>query len=93
MAADWLAPGETPCVPSFTIQPRSAAFALATSLIHVQRDQQCFGPDLAKLLSLLEHKKLDPQIGWRGDWKRVAEAADALLERRVLGKAVLDVTR
>jgi NADPH2:quinone reductase len=50
-----------------------------------------FGPDLAYLASLLERKELDPQIGWRGGWERAAEAAAALLERRVLGKAVLDV--
>lgn len=50
-----------------------------------------FGADLEHLLRLLEQKKIDPQIGWRGDWSRVAEAADALLERRVLGKAVLDL--
>jgi NADPH2:quinone reductase len=50
-----------------------------------------FGADLAELVELLEKKRLDPQVGWRGDWKRIAEAADALLERRVAGKAVLDV--
>jgi NADPH:quinone reductase len=50
-----------------------------------------FGPDLAHLLGLLAKGELDPQIGWRGGWDRAAEAADALLGRRVLGKAVLDV--
>ncbi|MCX5328776.1 zinc-binding dehydrogenase [Streptomyces sp. NBC_00140] len=50
-----------------------------------------FGPDLAYLVHLLENKALDPQIGWRGSWERAPEAAEALLARRVLGKAVLDV--
>jgi NADPH2:quinone reductase len=50
-----------------------------------------FGPDLEELLALLEKKQLDPQVGWRGDWEQIAEAADALLERRVAGKAVLDL--
>jgi NADPH:quinone reductase-like Zn-dependent oxidoreductase len=50
-----------------------------------------FGADLAELVGLLEKKQLDPQVGWRGDWERIGEAADALLERRVAGKAVLEV--
>lgn len=50
-----------------------------------------FGSDLAYLVELLENKALDPQIGWRGSWERAPEAAEALLARRVLGKAVLDV--
>lgn len=50
-----------------------------------------FGADLTYLLTLLERKQLDPQVGWRGSWDRVSEAASALLERRVAGKAVLDV--
>jgi NADPH:quinone reductase-like Zn-dependent oxidoreductase len=50
-----------------------------------------FGPDLDCLLALLETRQLDPQIGWRGDWSRAADAADALLERRIAGKAVLEL--
>jgi NADPH:quinone reductase-like Zn-dependent oxidoreductase len=50
-----------------------------------------FGPDLDHLVGLLCRGQLDPQIGWRGPWQRAAEAADMLLSRRVLGKAVLDV--
>ncbi|MFE2746423.1 zinc-binding dehydrogenase [Streptomyces scopuliridis] len=52
-----------------------------------------FGADLAYLVGLLDQGLLDPQIGWRGPWERAAEAAEALLGRRVRGKAVLDVTR
>ncbi|MFE9664677.1 zinc-binding dehydrogenase [Streptomyces sp. NPDC005955] len=50
-----------------------------------------FGPDLAHLVGRLEDGALDPQIGWRGSWEHAGEAAEALLARRVLGKAVLDV--
>ncbi|MFV2172759.1 zinc-binding dehydrogenase [Actinomadura sp. LOL_016] len=46
-----------------------------------------FGP----LVQLLEEGRLDPQIGWRGGWDRAPEAAEALLSRRLRGKAVLDV--
>jgi NADPH:quinone reductase-like Zn-dependent oxidoreductase len=51
-----------------------------------------FGADLPYLVSLLEAGELDPQIGWRGSWDRAGEAADALIGRRVRGKAILEVT-
>jgi NADPH2:quinone reductase len=51
-----------------------------------------FGPDLAYLTGLLAAGELDPQIGWRSSWDRAAEAAAALLGRRVRGKALLDIT-
>jgi NADPH2:quinone reductase len=50
-----------------------------------------FGTDLPYLLSLLDGGDLDPQIGWRGPWERASEAAEALIGRRVAGKAVLEV--
>jgi NADPH:quinone reductase len=50
-----------------------------------------FGADLPYLVSLLEAGELDPQIGWRGSWDRAGEAADALIGRRVRGKAILEV--
>ncbi|XXY51334.1 zinc-binding dehydrogenase [Sorangium sp. So ce269] len=52
-----------------------------------------FGPDIAYLASLLERRELDPQIGFRGGFERAAEAAQALLDRRVAGKAVLELRR
>ena len=50
-----------------------------------------FAAELPYLLSLLEAGALDPQIGWRGSWDRASEAAEALMARRVAGKAVLEV--
>jgi NADPH:quinone reductase len=50
-----------------------------------------FGPDLAYLVELLAAGEIDPQIGLRVSWDEVSEAAAALLDRRVAGKAVLDV--
>ncbi|XYH93240.1 zinc-binding dehydrogenase [Sorangium sp. So ce1128] len=52
-----------------------------------------FGPDITYLASLLERRELDPQIGFRGGFERAAEAAQALLDRRVAGKAVLELRR
>jgi NADPH2:quinone reductase len=50
-----------------------------------------FGLDLAYLVELLEAGEIDPQIGLRVSWDEVSAAAEALLDRRVAGKAVLDV--
>ncbi|MEU1387815.1 MULTISPECIES: zinc-binding dehydrogenase [unclassified Nonomuraea] len=50
-----------------------------------------FGDDLARLVELLATGELVAQVGWRGPWNTAMEAADALLARRVAGKAVLDV--
>jgi NADPH:quinone reductase len=51
------------------------------------------GADLGVLLDLVARGRLEPQIGWRGSWERIGEAAEALGARQVLGKAVLDVRR
>jgi NADPH:quinone reductase-like Zn-dependent oxidoreductase len=49
------------------------------------------GPDLAWLASAVAAGRLDPQVSWRGSWKEVADATGALLERRLHGKAVLEI--
>jgi NADPH:quinone reductase len=54
-------------------------------------NEGAFGEDLAILVQLVAEGALSPEIGWRGSWERVAEAATALRERQVNGKAVLDV--
>jgi len=50
-----------------------------------------FGEDTAYLLGLAAKEELDAQIGWRGSWLEAADAVEALLGRRVLGKAVLEM--
>jgi len=50
-----------------------------------------FGPDLGYLVALLAAGEIDAQIGLRSSWNEVSAAAAALLDRRVAGKAVLDV--
>jgi NADPH:quinone reductase-like Zn-dependent oxidoreductase len=49
------------------------------------------GADLAFLVGLLAQGRIDPQVGWRAPWDRAPETAEALLSRRVRGKAVLDL--
>lgn len=49
------------------------------------------GPDLGLLASKVAAGELDPQISWRGGWDKAPEAVGALLERRLHGKAVLDL--
>ncbi|MEV0324536.1 zinc-binding dehydrogenase [Streptomyces sp. NPDC050658] len=51
------------------------------------------GPDLTTLLAFTAAGRLSPEVDWRGPWERVTEAAQALLDRRISGKAVLDVGR
>ncbi|MBB5164082.1 zinc-binding dehydrogenase [Mycobacterium sp. AZCC_0083] len=51
-----------------------------------------FQADLNYLVELLATSQLDPQIGLRDSWDNVSGAAEALLDRRVAGKVVLDVT-
>jgi NADPH:quinone reductase len=53
------------------------------------------GADLAADLTWLTGEvaagRLDPGISWRGGWERAGEAVAALLERRLHGKAVLEI--
>ncbi len=49
------------------------------------------GPDLAALVRLVDAGSLRVPIGWRGPLARVGDAAEALVGRRVAGKAVLDI--
>jgi NADPH:quinone reductase-like Zn-dependent oxidoreductase len=51
-----------------------------------------FKADLDYLVELLAAGRLDPQIGLHDSWDNVTAAAEALLGRRVPGKAVLDVS-
>ncbi|MFD9409733.1 zinc-binding dehydrogenase [Streptomyces sp. NPDC059989] len=48
-------------------------------------------PDLTWLAHRVAAGELDPQISWRGSWDGAADAIDALLQRRLHGKAVLDI--
>jgi NADPH:quinone reductase-like Zn-dependent oxidoreductase len=50
-----------------------------------------FRADLEYLLELVTAGEVDPQIGLRTSWEAVADAAGALLDRKVAGKAVLDL--
>ncbi|MET0476101.1 MAG: zinc-binding dehydrogenase [Mycobacterium sp.] len=51
-----------------------------------------FAADLDYLLQLVASGEIDPQIGLRTSWEDVSGAATALLDRKVAGKAVLDLT-
>jgi NADPH:quinone reductase-like Zn-dependent oxidoreductase len=92
-AADGSGPKEGARVTSFG---RSGAWAelraVDTTELGIVPDS-VFGPDITYLASRLERKELDPQVGFRGGWERATEAAEALLDRRVAGKAVLDIRR
>jgi NADPH:quinone reductase len=48
--------------------------------------------DLTTLLDLVAAGRLDTRIAWRGDWSRVHEVVEAYGQRRLKGKAVLEVS-
>ncbi|GAA3013770.1 zinc-binding dehydrogenase [Streptosporangium longisporum] len=73
------------------LAPYSLFSAGPSRTMSVFGDAREVGPDLATLLGFAAAGRLSPEVGWRGSWERVAEAAQALLDRRVAGKAVLDV--
>lgn len=50
------------------------------------------GADLSALLRLVQLGRLSVQFGWRGPFTEFADAAISLRERRIQGKAVMDVT-
>jgi NADPH:quinone reductase-like Zn-dependent oxidoreductase len=68
------------------------------STVGVRRSLEAFtmgdhlAEDLTYLADLVAAGRLHPQIGWRGSWERFEEAIQALLDRRVAGKAVLEVS-
>jgi hypothetical protein len=45
-----------------------------------------FGPDLSFVVELLASGHLDPQIGWRGYWERIAVGAESLLNRKITAR-------
>jgi NADPH2:quinone reductase len=49
------------------------------------------GPDLARLATLVARHELDPQIDLATSWRDPEEAIEALLDRRIAGKAVLRI--
>jgi NADPH:quinone reductase len=50
-----------------------------------------FSADLTWLAAEVAAGRLDPGISWRGPWTRYDEPVRALLDRRLHGKAVLDI--
>ena len=49
------------------------------------------GDDLATLVTLLSTGHLTVDIGWQGSWTDLDQAADAMLGRRLRGKAVFEI--
>ncbi len=76
--------GEDSIFPPYSLvgPPRSiVSFVLGAGL----------GGDLEYLVGLLAARKLSSIVGWHGNWEGAAQASEALLGRRVRGKAVLTV--
>ncbi|WP_420822008.1 zinc-binding dehydrogenase [Streptomyces avicenniae] len=72
--------------------PPHSLFSLGASrTLSTFGDAREVGPDLATLLGFVAAGRLSAEVDRRDSWENVAEAADALLARRVAGKVVLDV--
>jgi len=54
-------------------------------------DMTGIAEDLAQLVSLMAEGTLDPQVTWRGPLTHYDEAVQLLLDRRLHGKAVLEI--
>ncbi|RJL23088.1 alcohol dehydrogenase [Bailinhaonella thermotolerans] len=72
-------------------EPYSLFFVGEPKTMMTFGDVRKVGPDLGTLLEFMAGGRLSPEVDWRGSWERVTEAARALLDRRIAGKAVLDV--
>lgn len=56
-----------------------------------QTGEETFGRDLALMARLVADGRLQPQVGLEVSWREVETALAALRDRRVRGKAVLDI--
>ena len=58
---------------------------------YLYADTHRLAEDMTWLATEVHLGRLDPGIGWRGPWQRAQDAVVALTERRLHGKAVLDI--
>ena len=56
----------------------------------IGRSRSC-GDDLARLVGMIAAGRLDCSVGHEASWRSAAAAVDALMDRRIAGKAVLHV--
>jgi NADPH:quinone reductase len=58
---------------------------------YLYSDTHRLADDMAWLAAEVHQGRLDPGIAWRGPWENTHDAITALTERRLHGKAVLDI--
>jgi NADPH:quinone reductase-like Zn-dependent oxidoreductase len=58
---------------------------------YLYADTHRLAEDMSWLASQVHLGRLDPGIGWRGSWQHIGDAISALTQRRLHGKAVLDI--
>jgi NADPH:quinone reductase-like Zn-dependent oxidoreductase len=88
-AATTQAPVSYPTREFFARAPGARLYGLYL-FSELERTRSCRA-DLARLAALIAAGRLDPQIALSADWSEFAGALDALLGRRVNGKAVLRI--
>ncbi|RDI42651.1 zinc-binding dehydrogenase [Nocardia mexicana] len=72
-------------------EPYSLFFVGPAKSMNTFGDVREVGPDLATLLEFAAAGRLSAEVDWRGPWERFPEATRALVERRIAGKAVLEI--
>jgi NADPH:quinone reductase-like Zn-dependent oxidoreductase len=70
---------------------RGAPHSRIEPFLIYQTGEETFGRDLAFMARLIGEGRLQPQIGLQVSWREVERALDALRDRRVRGKVVLDI--
>ncbi|MEM1348431.1 MAG: zinc-binding dehydrogenase [Myxococcota bacterium] len=59
--------------------------------LYQETDEEAGGVSLRRLLAMVERGLIEVEIGHRGSWEDIGEAAQALLDRAYSGKGVLTV--
>ncbi|GAB2702146.1 zinc-binding dehydrogenase [Nocardia thraciensis] len=72
-------------------EPYSLFFVGPAKTMSTFGDVREVGPDLATLLNFAAAGRLSAEVDWRGTWDRLLEARRALVDRRIAGKAVLEI--
>ncbi|MCB9706888.1 MAG: zinc-binding dehydrogenase [Myxococcales bacterium] len=76
---------------TFGVYSLTRTASLYGFMLHQELAEEPGGVSLARLMNLIERGLLRVEIGRRGDWSTIGEAAQALSDRGYGGKAVLSV--
>ena len=76
---------------SFGVYSLTRTASLYGFMLHAELAEEPGGVSLGRMLNLVERGLVRVDIGRRGSWREIGEAAQALTDRAFTGKAVLSV--